>query len=136
MATRIFENVTAFLDTAAPGVLNRKTGQVEFLAAPPPPKSVPVAKPKPAPVAPPTVEQRLAALASTIYSAPRVAAKVAEAQQRFSLNPNSVYEFRRQQVAERRDFAVDTPSPAGSGDLGRLAESIYETRMKQACGTR
>ena len=132
MAMRVFENVTAFLDTAAPGVLNRKTGQVEFLAAPPPPKSVPVAKPKPAPVAPPTVEQRLAALASTIYSAPRVAAKVAEAQQRFSLNPNAVYEFRRQQL-QKRDFAVDTPAQAGGGVLGNLAESVYRERAR-ACG--
>jgi len=76
MTMRIFENVTAYLDTGAPGVWNRKTGQVEFRAATPKPAPVtPVAKPKPAPVAPPppTTEQRLAALASTIYSTPRAA---------------------------------------------------------------
>ena len=132
MATRIFENVTAFLDTAAPGVWNRKTGIVEFGSPPPAVKPPPRVAPPPA--APPPTEQRLAALASTIYSAPRVAAKVAEAQQRFSLNPNAVYEFRRQQL-QKRDFAVDTPAQAGGGVLGNLAESVYETRRKRACGT-
>lgn len=139
MATQIFENVTAYLDTGAPGVLNRKTGQVEFRAATPrvaPPPAAP--PPRVAPPPPPTVEQRLANLAATIYSTPRAAAQQAT-EPTFPphdrLSANAVYAYRRQQL-QKREFAVDTPSPAGSGDLGRLAESIYETRMKQACGTR
>ena len=136
MATQIFENVTAYLDTGAPGVLNRKTGQVEFRAATPrvaPPPAAP--PPRVAPPPPPTVEQRLANLAATIYSTPRAAAQQAT-EPTFPphdrLSPGSIYEYRRAQI-QKRDFAVDAPAQAGGGDLGRLAESVYRERAR-ACG--
>lgn len=89
----------------------------------------------PPPPPPPTTEQRLAALASTIYSTPRVAALQATDPPHDRLSAGSIYDYRRRQIA-KHDFAVDAPAQAGGGVLGNLAESIYETRMKQACGTR
>ncbi len=128
---RIIENVTACFSDSGPGVLNRKTGMVEFRAATPPPKSTTPPKSTPPPL---TLEQRFAALADSIYNAPRVAAQQAT-ESTFPphdrLSANAIYAYRRAQI-EKRDFAVD--APAGSGDLGRLAESVYRERAR-ACGT-
>lgn len=129
---RIFENLTVCLSDCGPGVLNRKTGQVEFRAATPPPKPTPA--PRSAPPPPPTVEQQLAALAAEVYRAPapRAATLQATDPPHDRLTPDDIYTYRRQQL-QKRDFAVDTPSPAATGDLAGLAATIYQERAR-SCG--